>query len=85
MLVQVVETLKDKLNKLKPATAEPALGCTSQTLWEINIIDVLLSFPRKVACTLFGAECLTLLFIIITKEAIDCLVRLVFNLSVAQQ
>jgi len=28
----VVETLKEKLNKLKPATAEPALGCTSQTL-----------------------------------------------------
>ena len=29
---QVVETLKEKLNKLTPSAAEPALGCTSQSL-----------------------------------------------------
>jgi len=28
----VVETLKEKLNKLSPAAAEPALGCSSQTM-----------------------------------------------------
>ena len=34
---QVVETLKEKLNKLTPSAAEPALGCTSQSLWEYSV------------------------------------------------
>ena len=42
LVAQVVETLKEKLSKLTPAAAEPALGCSSQTLWKMKIHDILL-------------------------------------------
>ena len=53
---QVVETLKEKLNKLTPAAAEPALGCSSQTLWKNYIYDIflLILILGRIVCLAFS-------------------------------
>ena len=69
LIAQVVETLKEKLSKLTPAAAEPALGCSSQTLWKMKIHDILLMlfFAQDLGQKISGGKmfCLALAYSIL--------------------